>query len=482
MYLGFDLGTSGLKGVIVDDKGYIVASHNAHISLSRPHPGWSEQDPNQWIDAAKEVLRALQPQLGAVKAIGLSGQMHGATTLDAQGSVIRPAILWNDTRAGAEADALSAKDDLRAIFGNITFAGFTAPKIVWMRQHEPTAYKRIAKVLLPKDYIRFWLTGEYVSEMSDASGTAWLDIGARAWSDKLLAASGLNQEQMPRLVEGSEASGQLRDAIATDYGLPKGVVVAGGAGDNAASAIGLGLLETSKGFVSLGTSGVVFSVNAEFSPNPESALHAFCHAVPSTWHQMGVTLAATDSLNWLANLFGTEATTLVDELGSEITPNAEIFMPFLGGERTPYNSTQLRGSFQYLGHQSDRQALTRAVLEGVCFSLKECLDLMEQGGETVKQLYAVGGGAQSSYWLRVLATILKRPLLCPLGAENAASVGAARLGALAAGQDFPVNEGAHTVTPVAAHEAHYAEKYDCYKYKVSLETTAIKEKGVLLEH
>lgn len=288
MYLGIDLGTSGVKVTLIDDSQRVLGSETAPLTVQRPHPNWSEQAPADWIAATEAALAALarSHDLAPVRGIGLSGQMHGAVALDDGGAVLRPAILWNDTRSHAEAAALDAIPDMRRISGNIVFPGFTAPKLVWMSRHEPELFARVATVLLPKDYLRLWLTGERVSEMSDASGTSWLDVAARDWSDAALTASGMRRDQMPALVEGSAPSGHLRAELAARWGMGK-VVVAGGAGDNAATAIGAGTVGAGQGFVSLGTSGVVFAASDRFLPAPDTAVHAFCHALPGTWHQMG---------------------------------------------------------------------------------------------------------------------------------------------------------------------------------------------------
>ena len=322
MYLGLDLGTSGLKAILIDEDHKPAASAHAALSVERPRSGWSQQDPADWIAACEAVLTELgrQTDLSAVKGIGLSGQMHGATAIAADESVLYPSILWNDTRSATEAAALDANPDFRAISGNIVFPGFTAPKIAWLQAHEPALAERIACVLLPKDYLRLWLTGEKVSEMSDAAGTSWLDTGARDWSDALLAKTDLSREQMPRLVEGSERSGDLRVEIASRFSLPAGIPVAGGGGDNAASAIGIGAVRPGEGFLSLGTSGVLFVSNEAYRPDPETAVHTFCHAVPDTWHQMGVILAATDALAWYGNLVGEDPADLTNRLGGARSP------------------------------------------------------------------------------------------------------------------------------------------------------------------
>ena len=432
MYIGLDLGTSGLKGVLIDDAQRVVAEATAPLQVSRPAPGWSEQSPADWIAAAETVLDTLAAQsLAGVRAIGLSGQMHGATLLDVKGDVLRPCILWNDTRAHEEALELDDDPMFRRITGNIVFAGFTAPKLVWVARHEPQVFERVARVLLPKDYLRLWLTGEAVAEMSDAAGTSWLDTGARDWSDELLAATGLSRAQMPALVEGAAPSGALRDGLAARWGMPGGVIVAGGGGDNAATGVGMGVVRAGEAFVSLGTSGVLFAATDGYRPDPATAVHTFCHALPETWHQMGVILAATDALNWFAALAGTEATTLTEELGTLQAPGQTIFLPYLGGERTPLNDAAIRGAFVGLGHATDRAAATRAVLEGVAFALRDCRDALAATGTPIDSLIAAGGGARSQYWLDVLATVLDTPIGVPAAGDYGAAFGAARLALMA---------------------------------------------------
>jgi len=435
MYLGLDLGTSGLKGLLVDETQKVVGEATAPLEVSRPHGGWSEQDPADWVTAAETVLGTLgqQHDLSGVRAIGLSGQMHGATCLDASDSVIRPSILWNDTRSHAEAARLDGDPDWREISGNIVFPGFTAPKIVWMRAKEPDNFDRIAKVLLPKDYLRFWLTGAHVAEMSDAAGTSWLDTGARDWSDALLEKTGLSRDHMPRLVEGSEVSATIRGEIARRFGLREGTPVAGGGGDNAASAIGAGVTKAGEAFVSLGTSGVLFAANDRYRPDPPSAVHTFCHALPETWHQMGVILAATDALNWYARLVGSDAGRLTDELGDLEAPGRTLFLPYLGGERTPINDAAIRGAFLGLEHATDRAAATRAVLEGVTFAIRDCRDALAATGTTIDSLIAVGGGSRSDYWLRALATALGVSIDRPVAGDFGGAFGAARLAMMADG-------------------------------------------------
>ncbi len=433
MYLGLDLGTSGLKGVIVDDDQKIVAEASAPLTVSRLADGWSEQDPADWISACESVFAKLPKQaIAAVRGIGLSGQQHGATLLDSADRVLRPCILWNDTRSHAEAAALDAAPRFRALTGNICFPGFTAPKLNWIERHEPATRAKVAKVLLPKDYLRLWLTGEHVAEMSDAAGTGWLDTGARAWSDDLLSMTGMDRGHMPRLVEGSEISGTLRPALASRFGFPGRVIVAGGGGDNAASGVGVGVVKAGQAFVSLGTSGVLFAANDGYRPDPATAVHTFCHALPGSWHQMGVILAATDALNWFAQLAGTDAATLTGALGPLLPPGRTCFLPYLGGERTPLNDAAIRGAFVGLEHATDRDAATRAVLEGVTFAVRDCRDALAATGTRIDHLLAVGGGSRSDYWVSAIATALDTPVALPVAGDFGGAFGAARLGIMAA--------------------------------------------------
>lgn len=434
MYIGLDLGTSGLKAVLIDDAQAILAEATAPLQVARLAQGWSEQAPSSWLDAADAVMQSLAAQvsLGAVRGIGLSGHMHGATLLDSSDAVLRPCILWNDTRSAAEAAELDADPRFRALTGNIVFAGFTAPKLVWVARHEPAIFARVARVLLPKDYLRLWLTGEAVAEMSDAAGTSWLDVAKRDWSDDLLAATGLTRAQMPRLVEGSDVSGHLRDALATRWGLPHGVVVAGGGGDNAASAVGVGVVKAGDAFVSLGTSGVLFAASDAYHPDAASAVHTFCHALPDTWHQMGVILAAADALNWFAKVADKPAATLTADLGALQAPGKPLFLPYLGGERTPHNDAAIRGAFLHLDHATDSAAMARAVLEGVTHAIRDCHDALTSTGTKITRLIAVGGGSRSDYWVQAIATSLDLPIALPVAGDFGGAFGAARLGLMAA--------------------------------------------------
>ena len=473
MYLGLDLGTSGVKAMLIDDDQKIIGSANGSLDVSRPHSGWSEQEPAHWVRATEEAvagLKAKHPkELAAVKGIGLSGQMHGATLLDASDKVLRPCILWNDTRSYIEAAALDADPRFRKLTGNIVFPGFTAPKLAWVAKNEPEIFAKVAKVLLPKDYLRLWLTGEHISEMSDSAGTSWLDTGKRAWSPELLAATNLDEKQMPTLVEGTEQGGKLRGELASAWGISGDVVVAGGAGDNAASACGMGTVSDGAAFVSLGTSGVLFAANAAYLPKPESAVHAFCHALPNTWHQMGVILSATDALNWHSSVTGKSAADLTGELGESLkAPTGVTFLPYLSGERTPHNDAVIRGAFIGLEHESSRVVLTQAVLEGVSFAIRDNLEALRSAGTDISRVTAIGGGSRSRYWLASIATALGVPVDLPADGDFGAAFGAARLGLIAAtGADPvavctpPVTAG--TIEPVAALSGAYEDAYKRYR-------------------
>ncbi|MEI4471907.1 xylulokinase [Frigidibacter sp. MR17.24] len=466
MYIGLDLGTSGLKAILMDDAQRILTEATAPLTVQRPAESWSEQAPAEWIAAAETVLGLLAEDhpLDHVRGIGLSGHMHGAVLLDSADNVLRPCILWNDTRAHREAAELDADPQFREISGNIVFPGFTAPKLVWVARNEPAIFEKVAKVLLPKDYLRLWLTGEHVGDMSDAAGTSWFDTGARDWSDALLAASGMRRDQMPALVEGSAPSGRLRPALAAKLRLSPQVVVAGGAGDNAASALGVGVVRRGEAFVSLGTSGVLFAADDGYRPDPATAVHTFCHAIPDTWHQMGVILAATDALNWWSRIAGAGAADLVRALGSDVAaPGKTRFLPYLGGERTPLNDAAIRAGFLGLEHATDRDAMTRAVLEGVAFAIRDCRDALAATGTRIDSLLAVGGGSRSDYWLGVIATVLGTPVSLPVAGDFGGAFGAARMGMMAvegAGVEICTQpEIARVIEPVTALRPAFDDGY-----------------------
>ncbi len=449
-YLGIDLGTSEVKVLLMDATQQVVATAHAPLAVSRPHAHWSEQDPAAWWQATRACMDAIardEPGLfSALHGIGLSGQMHGLTLLDADGNVLRPAILWNDTRAGAECGVLNRRvPELRAITGNLAMPGFSAPKLLWVAEHEPDVFRRTAMVLLPKDYLRYLLTGAFISDMSDASGTLWLDVARRDWSDVMLGACGITRDQVPALVEGSQPGGMLRAELARKWGIAGPVVVAGGAGDNAASAVGMGVVAPGTAFLSLGTSGVLFAASAAYRPDPAQGVHTFCHALPGQWHQMGVMLSAASCLRWAARVTGVadEAALLAEvaRLDPAARVAAPLFLPYLSGERTPHNDPLASGAWFGLRHDTDRALLGYAVLEGVAFGLLDCyLALQAAGGvDSIDSIALVGGGSQSGYWARLLASALGVTLTVSGGAHVGAALGAARLALLAANPDLAVD-------------------------------------------
>lgn len=439
MHLGLDLGTSGVKAVLLNEAGAVAAQATAANPISHPHPLWSEQTPADWWHAAETAIAALRREhdLAQVRGIGLSGQMHGAVLLDAANQPLRPAILWNDGRAHAECAELEAAEPRsRAITGNLAMPGFTAPKLLWVRRHEPDVFARMRRVLLPKDWLRLRMTGEAISEMSDAAGTLWLDVGARRWSEAMLAATGLKEQSVPRLVEGAAVAGHLRADVAAAWGLPAGIPLAGGAGDNAAGSVGVGCVHPGQAFVSLGTSGVVFVADAAFLPDPDRAVHAFCHCLPQTWHRMSVILSAAASLTWLARATAAkDEASLLDELAAAGigSDGGLVFLPHLSGERTPHNDATAKGVLFGLTGSHTRTDVTRAVLEGVAFALADGLDALEARGGRIESLIAIGGGARSAMWLRILASALDRPLRTVQSGEVGPALGAARLARIACG-------------------------------------------------
>ena len=471
-FLGIDLGTSGIRLLLVDEDGQAIGATERTYQAAHPHPGWSEQNPADWIaalEASIAELRDRYPQFSALRGIGVAGHMHGATLLDEAGRPLRPCILWNDTRSHAQAAKLDAKDQVRAISGNIVFPGFTAPKLEWVREHEPEIYAKTAKVLLPAAYLNFYLTGEYVADMSDSAGTSWLDVGNRTWSDILLDAGNMRRDQMPRLVEGTEEAGRLRPALLDAWGLTGPVSIAGGAGDNAAAACGIGAQDEGQGFVSLGTSGVLLASRDGYHPAPETALHTFCHTIPGRWYQMGVMLSATDSLNWLARITGQNPIELTTELGDPLQkPGSVRYLPYLSGERTPHNDAEIRGSFTGLSTETSRSDLTRAVLEGVAFGLRDSFEALVATDAKFDQLIAIGGGSASRYWIELIATILDVPLSLPKSGEFGAALGAARLGMTAATGAAPdsimtIPEVRETIEPNAPYRNAFEDAYKKFR-------------------
>lgn len=440
MYLGIDLGTSGIKVILMDADGKVCDSASAEFQVNRLRPLWSEQDPAAWWLGLQQCLDRLSARqhLSTVKAIGLAGQMHGATLLDAQHQVLRPAILWNDGRSAAQCRQLTDRvPGLADITGNLAMPGFTAPKLLWLREHEPDVFARVAMVLLPKDYLRFCLSGDFASDMSDAAGTLWLDMAARDWSDELLCVCGLSRNQMPKLYEGNQITGVLSSDLAARWGMAQVPLVAGG-GDNAAGAIGAGILAPGQAMLSLGTSGVYFAVSQGYSANPASAVHAFCHALPSSWHLMAVTLSAASCLQWYSEqLMKIPVAELLAELEQAATTTngilagAPIFLPYLSGERTPHNNPNTQGVWFGLTHDTSRAAMTYSVLEGVSFALAQGAEALHRASGIPHDINLIGGGARSPYWRQLLADVFNLPLNFREGGEVGPALGAARLAQLA---------------------------------------------------
>jgi xylulokinase len=474
MFIGIDLGTSSLKALLLAEDGGLIATASEPLQVSRPAPGHSEQDPESWYQAALAALDSLAEQapraMAAVRGIGLSGQMHGATLLDKTGAVLRPCILWNDVRSAQECRELEGRlPELGRITGNPAMPGFTAPKLMWVKKHQPAIFARVAKVLLPKAYLRYRLSGALFEDMSDAAGTLWLDVGQRAWSDAALAATDLSRDHMPELVEGNAPAGTLHAELAKRWGMAEPPVIAGSAGDNAAGAVALGAIHPGDAFVSLGTSGVLWATTAGFAPNPKAAVHAFCHCVPDTWHQMGVILSAASCLSWLSGVVGVAEPALLKELGeTHDRPSSVLFLPYLSGERTPHNDADIRGAFAGLAHDTSRSTLAQAVMEGVAFAMRDCLDALRAAGTNLRSIDAIGGGARSRLWLAIIANVLDLPVNRLADSEVSGAMGAALLGRMAATGEAPTAvckppKRVETLEPRTALRDAYAESFARYR-------------------
>ncbi len=468
MFLGIDIGTSSVKAVLTDADGTVSGSASRPCTVSRPHPLWSEQEPEDWVAAAvaavDELVERQPAALAAVLGIGFSGQMHGAVLLGADNRVLRPAILWNDGRSHRQCATLEQTlPTLRAISGNIAMPGFTAPKLLWVAEEEPDIFAALAKVLLPKAYVRWRFTSAMVEEMSDASGTLWLDVGRRDWSDELLAATGMTRAHMPDLAEGSDAVARLSPDLARRWGMREPPVVAGGAGDCAASAVGLGAITPGDGFLSLGTSGVLWRTTDRFLPNPAMAVHAFCHALPGVWHQMGVMLSSAASLAWAASTLGAPEAELLAPLGDAVDgPSPVAFLPYLSGERTPHNDATVRGLFAGLSAETGRDALVQAVLEGVAFAARDNLVALGEGAP--KSFDLAGGGSRSRLWARICADALGVTIHRIEDGEVGAALGAAHLGRMAATGEPPATvclkpRRLETFTPDPARAEAYSQAW-----------------------
>jgi xylulokinase len=437
MYLGIDLGTSAVKTILVDDAQRVIANRSHALTIDVPRPGWAEQDPAAWITAVFATLDALKAdyarEMREVAGIGLSGQMHGPVLLDADMKPLRPCILWNDGRSTAECVTLEQRwPALRLITGNKAMPGFAAPKLVWVGAHEPAIFAATRLVLLPKAYVRCVLSGEAIEDVSDASGSLWLDVVKRDWSDDGLAATGLTRAQMPRLVEGCAPAGRLRNDLAERWGMTKRPIIAGGAGDNPAGAVGIGAIRPGATFLTLGTSGAVITPVDAVTANPDRVVHTFCHAIPAMWLQAGAMLSAASCLAWIARLLGATEAELLAPLGARpAAPSPVSFLPYLAGERTPHDDPNARGLLDGLSHATDRNAVVQAVLEGVAFALADCRDALTDTGLVISDADAIGGGSRSDLWLAILANVLNMPIHRLAEGETGAAFGAARLARLA---------------------------------------------------
>ena len=476
--LGLDIGTGGARCLAVDESGEIVAEASSEYPLSSPRPGWSEQDPEDWWRATKEVMGRVAAAVesgagGEVVGLCLTGQMHGSVFLDSSDEVIRPALLWNDQRTQKQCEEITAavgEERLIRISGNPALTGFQAPKILWLRDNEPDLYEKTSYILLPKDYIRLKLTGEYATDASDAAGTLLLDMRSRDWSTEILQALEIPEEWMPKVYEGPEKTGELRKEVTEELGLPAGLPVAAGGGDNAASAVGTGIVSEGLLSSSVGTSGVLFAHTDTFSPEPSGRLHAFCHAVPDAYHLMGVTLSAGGSLSWWRETLGKGYDELV-EAAEEVSPGSEglLFLPYLSGERTPHLDPGARGTFFGLTTRHTTAHMTRALMEGVVFSLKDSLEIMGELGVEAREIRATGGGAKSPLWRQLQADIYGRPIYRTATDEGPA-YGAALLGGVASGEYGSVKEASSPVKlreevtePDRESVDLYEEHYEVYR-------------------
>ena len=474
LLLGLDVGTGGARAVAVDESGNVVAEASSEYPLHSPRPGWTEQDPRDWWDGAREALGKVAAGVeDEVVGLGLTGQMHGSVFLDASADVIRPALLWNDQRTEEQCAKITeavGEERLLGLAGNPALTGFQAPKILWLKDEEPENYSRVASVLLPKDYVRLRLTGEYATDASDAAGTLLLDVRERGWSAEILEALEIPLKWMPAVYEGPESTGELDASPAEELGLPTGIPVAAGGGDNAAAAVGVGVVEGGLLSSSVGTSGVLFAASEGFTPDPSGRIHAFCHAVPKRYHLMGVTLSAGGSLQWWREATGADYDELVGA-AEKVPPGAEglIFLPYLSGERTPHLDPQARGAFFGLTTRHTSAHMTRAVMEGVVYSLRDSLEIMRGLEVPVDGIRATGGGARSTLWRQLQADVYAAPVYRTTADEGPAH-GAALLAGVAASVYRDVDEACSTVRlreevtePDPGRKRVYEEYYEVYR-------------------
>jgi len=473
--LGIDVGTSGVRCIAIDHQGAVRAEASVEHPSSSPRPGWSEQRPEDWWEGARRAIAEVASNVGGdIVGLGLTGQMHGAVFLDQADHVIRPALLWNDQRTAAQCEAITERvgaHRLIEIAGNPALTGFQAPKILWLRDEEPKSYARLHSVLLPKDYLRLRLTGDKATDASDASGTLLLDLKERGWSREIVDALEVPIEWLPRVHEAPAATGQVRADVASDLGLPAGVVVAAGGGDNAAAAVGNGVVRDGLVSCSIGTSGVLFAHSDVLSLDRSGRLHAFCHAVPERYHLMGVTLAAGASLRWWGEVVGKPDYDELSELASHAPPGAEglVFLPYLTGERTPHMDPHARGAFVGLTSRHGLGHLTRAVMEGVAFSLRDSLEITVGLGIKPNQIRATGGGARSAFWRQLLADVMSCPIV-RTEADEGPAYGAALLAGVASGVYTDVAEATAQISlrpdicePNPSAARRYMDYYAAYR-------------------
>jgi len=486
--LGIDVGTTGSKAVLIDTASSVVAEATSEYPMHTPQPLWAEQDPNDWWAATIASIRRALDQSGVrgerVAGVGLTGQMHGLVLLDGHGEVLRPCIMWNDQRTAEQCAAITEQvgaNRLLELTGNPVLPGFTAPKVVWVRENEPQVYRKVAKVLLPKDYVRYRLTGEFFSEVSDASGTSMFDVGKRRWSDEMLAALDVPRAWLPEVTESPVVSAKVSAGAAGETGLVAGTPVVGGGGDQAAQAVGTGIIDEGVVSATLGTSGVVFAASDSYRIEPEGRLHAFCHAVPGKWHLMGVMLSAAGSFRWYRDTLGEteiiraqrenrDPYDLLTEAAADVAPGCEglLFLPYLTGERTPYPDPNARGVFFGLTLRHGKAHLTRAVLEGVTYGLRDSLELMRGLGLAVRQVRASGGGARSALWRQMLADVFNTPIVT-VNVTQGAAYGAALLAGVGVGAYADVSAACQTAVRVTGQNdpgpaaTIYADYYPRYR-------------------
>jgi xylulokinase len=490
MLLGIDVSTTGAKALAIDERGEVIASATEEYPLDTPRPLWSEQNPEDWWQGAQRAIRAVLAAPGvsadAISGIGLTGQMHGLVLLDNEGRVLRPAILWNDQRTGPQCAEITAwaggLGKLLELTGNAVLPGFTAPKIVWVRENEPDVYERVAHVLLPKDYIRYRLTGEFATEVSDASGTSLFDVGNRRWSAEMAGLLGVPMAWLPRCTESDVVSGQISASAAAATGLRAGTPVVGGGGDQAAQAVGSGIVRPGIISVTSGTSGVVFAHQERYAAEPQGRLHVFCHAAPGAWHAMGVMLSAGGAFRWFRDALGSleklaametgaDPYDLLTQAAARVEPGAEglLFLPYLTGERCPYPDPNARGAFVGLTLRHSKRHMARAVLEGVSFGLRDSLELIKGLGVPIEQVRASGGGARSPLWRQIQADVFGAELVL-INVTEGAAFGAALLAGVGAGVYRDVREAVDacvrvvsSTRPQTEAAAAYEKLYPAYR-------------------